>query len=167
MQTLIQSHREGDSVKKHTHAHQKGQAREQVFIFSPLFATFVLALGLCARLGVTKRKEGGKKMKILSFPAKQIHLCLSLFRYTLIFNGCRGKLSLLFGLLGQAANSPRAESQGWTLCCSKPITVYRTSSFFKQRIHHLSSLLPRPLTLPTSLHELRARHWIKTAAHLC
>lgn len=31
---------------------------KKLFIFSPLFATFVLALGLSACLGVTKRKQG-------------------------------------------------------------------------------------------------------------
>lgn len=46
-------------VKKHTHVHMHTEGLgKKLFIFSPLFATFVLALGLSARLGVTKRKKG-------------------------------------------------------------------------------------------------------------
>lgn len=59
-------------------AHTKGLGKE-LFIFSPLFATFALAVGLSACLGVTKRKEGRgrnkKKRRGPSFPfcsAKQI-----------------------------------------------------------------------------------------------
>lgn len=71
---------------------------KKLFIFSPLFATFVLALGLSACLGVTKMKEGAwrnKKKKstfFLSCSAKQICLLLLLFQDTLISCGHKGRL---------------------------------------------------------------------------
>ena len=42
---------------------QAGKLGKKVFIFRPLFASFVLALGLSACLGVAKRNEGVNRNK--------------------------------------------------------------------------------------------------------
>lgn len=60
------------------HAEELGK---KLFIFRPLFASFVLALGLSARLGVAKRNEGVNRNKQKGHPSTVFPLFF--FWYTL------------------------------------------------------------------------------------
>lgn len=139
------------SVWRYTLMHAKGLAKKP-FIFSAVFPTLVLALGLYACLGVTKKKEetGTNKTEDLYSLTfwKEIHL-----PGTLSYSVHRQKFSWpLHGV-----------SRSNTLLCHphvRPNVVHCMPSFLNSAFI-TSPLLPRPCTLPATSNQLRESQWIK------